>query len=760
MPAPGAAPIPGQDNLDLGGGLAGTRYADGSVVVWRIAPPHEEVAYIEPNKQTPSNLGDGRAAYVRPDGGIDVFDIANPPAAYRGTALGQGETAGNLYSTDPNSEAPAALQSPGAPRFPGTPAAPSASNYNPIGVNGYGSRGFLPSGEPRLLDPAMGQVDFGRGAPVQITQRNQDVLGNPALQNSLAPGYIPGSGTYNQYRLDAREGDPTGGLFGTIPGQSGTVNLRFGLGGTGDPTNGSETQTPDRWFYGTGSTTPQQGDAKWRATGGTYKGGGGWDSAWAGAVPGYRPGPGVSSPGYGQSAGGFGASGWQNVSPGVAVRGQQQGGGYGGGYDDYGGGMGGGYFTNGPGVYGNWGQTDATRGKDYIATVFMRPDAPNGISSVAWSAPDQMWQGLLEEIRSGRVVVASPDGWAMLRSKNPAYTPQNIGGAALTGQSGASAQAAGSGAAGSGSGGTLTDAAANAAAAAAADKAAYWAYQQALLRQGDRQQALAEAQAAWTQTYQTSLLTGQLNGQPTLAAQAQEFEQGVAQAGLTGLYNGAPTMAREQMEFNQKMQQVANELAAAGLLGTYQGQQTLQAKAQEFSQQMQQQQFGLSEAGVTGTYQGAPTLAAIGQQNQTALGLLGLQAQLQGPRNWSRYQSTFGSTPQGLQDVMAAFQGRYQLPTATGAQNAAQGGQQSVQGLAGDILSGTYGQDGQSGAALGNPRQADLQNWARMQPSQREMVLGQYENEGWYGPDVENLIKGAAPRYSGPQTGSYNLFQS
>jgi hypothetical protein len=57
-----------------------------------------------------------------------------------------------------------------------------------------------------------------------------------------------------------------------------------------------------------------------------------------------------------------------------------------------------------------------------------------------------------------------------------------------------------------------------------------------------------------------------------------------------------------------------------------------------------------------------------------------------------------------------------------------------------------------------NPRQADLQNWARMQPSQREMVLGSYENQGWYGPDVENIMKTAAPKYAGPSSGSYNFF--
>jgi hypothetical protein len=58
----------------------------------------------------------------------------------------------------------------------------------------------------------------------------------------VAPGYIPGSGSYNQYRLDQP------GLFGTLNGQP--VNLRYGLGGTGDPTTGREPQTPEEWVNG------------------------------------------------------------------------------------------------------------------------------------------------------------------------------------------------------------------------------------------------------------------------------------------------------------------------------------------------------------------------------------------------------------------------------------------------------------------------------------------------------------------------------
>lgn len=709
MPIPGSQPIPGQDKLDLGNGLAATRYTDGSVVVWRITPPNEEVAYIEPGKQVPSSLGDGRAAYARPDGGIDVFDIANPPAAYRGTALGPGQTAGNLYSTDPNSEAPAALQALQAPSV-STPGVNPPSVNNPITPGGYGSKGFLPSGEPRPLDPLVGTTDFGRGPNVNILPEYLAPLNDP----KISPGYIPGSGTYNQFRLDQGDDPKEPRLFGTMAGTP-NVNLRYGMGGPGDPSNGSELQTPTKFAS---NSTGGMGDAKWQATGGTWRGGGGWDQAWAGAVPGYRPGPGVSAPGGGLNAAGYGASGWQYPYPGNQ---QAAGGGYDRGYagdTDYsgGGGMGGGAFEWSGNLTGQWAP---------LATMIGRSDSPPyGIATNAVSYP-QAYYDLLRQAIQGGVVKVNPVGWQFLaETKNITPASWGINAAAVAGSDPNQGPAGSSGGSGS-----LAGASANAAAAAAADRAAYWAYQQALLHQGDQRLAIEAAQQAWTKEYQTALLTGELNGTETEANRQ-------AVAGITGFYNGAPTMAREQQTFQQQMQQVANDLAAAGLLGTYQGQQTLAAKAQEFSQQFQQ----------------------TTHQDQTALALMGLQAQLQGPRNWANYQSTFSSTPQGLQDVMAAFSGRYQLPTGSGAASSAQGGQQSVAGLSGDILSGTYGQG--NGAALGNPRQADLQNWARMQPSQREMVLGKYENQGWYGPDVENLIKGAAPKYSGPQTGSYNFFQA
>lgn len=51
------------------------------------------------------------------------------------------------------------------------------------------------------------------------------------------PGYVPGSGTYNQWRLD------TPGLF-----DASGYNLQTGSGGPGDPNTGREPQSPAEWL--------------------------------------------------------------------------------------------------------------------------------------------------------------------------------------------------------------------------------------------------------------------------------------------------------------------------------------------------------------------------------------------------------------------------------------------------------------------------------------------------------------------------------
>ena len=89
--------------------------------------------------------------------------------------------------------------------------------------------------------PGWGVPGFGQQAQ-QMLPGNWNVLNNPQLQQQLAPGYIPGSGTYNQFNL------ANGNLFGNIAGV--LSNLNYGVGGPGDPTTGLEQQTPEEWVQG------------------------------------------------------------------------------------------------------------------------------------------------------------------------------------------------------------------------------------------------------------------------------------------------------------------------------------------------------------------------------------------------------------------------------------------------------------------------------------------------------------------------------
>ena len=153
--------------------------------------------------------------------------------------------------------------------------------------------------------------------------------------------------------------------------------------------------------------------------------------------------------------------------------------------------------------------------------------------------------------------------------------------------------------------------------------------------------AIARGQAEADRWYkQESLKLAQQAHALAVQTQAQNYE--LSGAALTGQFQGNPTLA--------------NQAQTAMYTGLYNGQQTLQA-------QNQAQQFGLQQAGVTGTYQGAPTLAAQNQAQQYGLQLgaqtgyqggnatlareqaaasaameaARLGASLQGPANWAQY---------------------------------------------------------------------------------------------------------------------------
>ena len=108
----------------------------------------------------------------------------------------------------------------------------------------YSNGSTVPWNNPQSIGAGTSSVPYGWGVPgfgqqaIPILQQYLQYLDNAGL----LPGYIQGSGTYNNYRLDHP------GLIGDVMGVP--TNLRYGLGGTGDPTTGREEQTPDQWVQG------------------------------------------------------------------------------------------------------------------------------------------------------------------------------------------------------------------------------------------------------------------------------------------------------------------------------------------------------------------------------------------------------------------------------------------------------------------------------------------------------------------------------
>jgi len=248
-----AETIPGMEAVNLGDGNAATYYRDGSVVIWNITSGEQTGGWgPQPNQVAPEgSLGGPPTPQAPAAPTLSPFAPTGPVGTRRpGEDFNYGPTRPGL------GRYPTAMPGQTVPGRPtdipfGSTVAPSTWNAampSQGRSEGWGSIGAGTAGIPY----GWGVPGFGQN-PIPIREEYLDNLFN----SQQAPGYIAGSGTYNQFRLN----DP--GLFGTLPGQTGEVNLRYGLGGTGDPTTGHELQTPERWITGNpgASSQPMQGDA-------------------------------------------------------------------------------------------------------------------------------------------------------------------------------------------------------------------------------------------------------------------------------------------------------------------------------------------------------------------------------------------------------------------------------------------------------------------------------------------------------------------
>ena len=215
------------------------------------------------------------------------------------------------------------------------------------------------------------------------------------------------------------------------------------------------------------------------------------------------------------------------------------------------------------------------------------------------------------------------------------------------------------------------------------------------------------------------------------------FANEISAAGLTGMYKGQPTQQAQ--------------LQAATLLGTYQGQTTLPAQAQYWSQAFQQAQ----------------------ERNKQVQNYLDLISRLRGPQDYGQYLRTMASAPQGLQSLVGAAAGQYQAPgfgtTGVAPQPVSLGGflnqaagaaaPAGVPGQPGPTPGTTYEQYLQSARNLPPPSQISPQNWNAMTDTQKQLLLGMYEQTGWNTQDVLDQYKASLPKFgaTAQQSGTFRL---
>jgi hypothetical protein len=240
------------------------------------------------------------------------------------------------------------------------------------------------------------------------------------------------------------------------------------------------------------------------------------------------------------------------------------------------------------------------------------------------------------------------------------------------------------------------------------------------------------------------------------------------QAALIAYYNSKLALDSDELAFRKATQAFADTVTKAGLTGVFEGQPTfpaMQSYAQMFGswgvptagQQTlaaQQQAFGQTIA----AQQEARQQAAL--QQQTAQNYLDLLSRLRGPADLFQYQKVLGATPAGLQDLVRAAAGQY-IPGG----GATTGVQPTAANLQNFIAGATSGQGGMTAAdqaalqALVPPNQLAPQTWRNLAPSQQQVLLAAWENQGYRPEDARALFEQSLPRYatSAPSTGTFRL---
>lgn len=228
-----------------------------------------------------------------------------------------------------------------------------------------------------------------------------------------------------------------------------------------------------------------------------------------------------------------------------------------------------------------------------------------------------------------------------------------------------------------------------------------------------------------------------------------------AQNELTDLNNRKFGLEQEIERGRLELDKAKFGLDVGQALGRYNGQSTVES----------QRLYGTSDTGQAtlereNLYGGSAmvpsgvTAAERANQNQTTLGLLGLDAGLRGPADIVQYAKVVGGTPQGLRDVVDAAMGRYRNArygdVGAGPQAA------TLDSMAGQATAGNTGsvaEVNQQMMRLGSPDQWSIQNVQNLAPTNRTMLTALAEGQGRRPEDIQNQFAQTLGRYRGPTRG-------
>jgi len=299
-------------------------------------------------------------------------------------------------------------------------------------------------------------------------------------------------------------------------------------------------------------------------------------------------------------------------------------------------------------------------------------------------------------------------------------------------------------------------------------------------------------------------------GQETLASKQQTYQQAFDTAGQFGQYYGpgavpaagTKTAAQLEQEFTQA-QRTQQEQRAAQAQQQSQAQQYLSLLAGlrgpadwvKYQQVLGSTPGGMRDLVGAAMGQYVPGGGATTGYQPQAASLQSMMGDVTGQAYYGQsggqlgMPNVYNQNSAGMYAQQPQYTNQYQYPQASAAQQtqAMLQGQTNPQAYAQQAQrealpwtgggTNTMGQQEQMLNAQGKgtntmgatqpqyqsnlpaPNQIAPQSWANMAPSQQQMLLGEYESQGWHKPDVEALFNQSLPKYAAnaPTAGTFRL---